>query len=215
MIQEPGEGVRPHPARLPRTLPDSTNFWWVDRRHRRLAMSGRSPHHHRATARSARTNLRPPSTIHPTPSGPGWVQMSLLATRPARICGAEPDPAIRGVTVSRRTVCQRHRRACPRKVLGRKARELDDRPQPPWNAHAATHDRCASSAAWKKYDGAPKGNRTPVFAVRGRRPRPLDDGSFPAAWRCYSHDPPEEQGPSSEFRAGEANWAADRDCGGQ
>jgi hypothetical protein len=25
--------------------------------------------------------------------------------------------------------------------------------------------------------GAPKGNRTPVFAVRGRRPRPLDDGS--------------------------------------
>ena len=25
--------------------------------------------------------------------------------------------------------------------------------------------------------GAPKGTRTPVFAVRGRRPRPLDDGS--------------------------------------
>ena len=24
--------------------------------------------------------------------------------------------------------------------------------------------------------GAPKGNRTPVFAVKGRRPRPLDDG---------------------------------------
>src|SRR5258708_1805084 len=29
-------------------------------------------------------------------------------------------------------------------------------------------------------DGAPKGNRTPVFAVRGRRPGPLDDGSGPA-----------------------------------
>ena len=27
--------------------------------------------------------------------------------------------------------------------------------------------------------GAPKGNRTPVFAVKGRRPRPLDDG------RCF------------------------------
>ena len=25
-------------------------------------------------------------------------------------------------------------------------------------------------------NGAPKGNRTPVFAVKGRRPRPLDDG---------------------------------------
>ena len=25
--------------------------------------------------------------------------------------------------------------------------------------------------------GAPKGTRTPVFAVRGRRPRPLDEGS--------------------------------------
>src|SRR4051812_29970337 len=25
-------------------------------------------------------------------------------------------------------------------------------------------------------NGAPKGNRTPVFAVRGRRPGPLDDG---------------------------------------
>jgi integrase/recombinase XerD len=24
--------------------------------------------------------------------------------------------------------------------------------------------------------GAPKGIRTPVFAVKGRRPRPLDDG---------------------------------------
>jgi hypothetical protein len=30
--------------------------------------------------------------------------------------------------------------------------------------------------------GAPKGTRTPVFAVRGRRPRPLDDGSD----RCRS-----------------------------
>src|SRR6185436_13068728 len=27
--------------------------------------------------------------------------------------------------------------------------------------------------------GAPMGNRTPVFAVRGRRPRPLDDGGGP------------------------------------
>ena len=27
-----------------------------------------------------------------------------------------------------------------------------------------------------KGNGAPKGNRTPVFAVKGRRPRPLDDG---------------------------------------
>ena len=27
-------------------------------------------------------------------------------------------------------------------------------------------------------DGTPKGNRTPVSAVRGRRPRPLDDGSI-------------------------------------
>jgi hypothetical protein len=26
------------------------------------------------------------------------------------------------------------------------------------------------------YIGAPKGTRTPVFAVKGRRPRPLDDG---------------------------------------
>jgi hypothetical protein len=28
--------------------------------------------------------------------------------------------------------------------------------------------------------GAPKGNRTPVFAVKGRRPGPLDDGRWPA-----------------------------------
>lgn len=26
------------------------------------------------------------------------------------------------------------------------------------------------------FAGAPKGNRTPVFAVKGRRPGPLDDG---------------------------------------
>ena len=28
-----------------------------------------------------------------------------------------------------------------------------------------------------KFYGSPKGNRTPVFAVRGRYPRPLDDGT--------------------------------------
>ncbi len=27
-----------------------------------------------------------------------------------------------------------------------------------------------------EFIGAPKGIRTPVFAVKGRRPRPLDDG---------------------------------------
>ena len=27
------------------------------------------------------------------------------------------------------------------------------------------------------FGGSPKGNRTPVFAVRGRYPRPLDDGT--------------------------------------
>ena len=26
--------------------------------------------------------------------------------------------------------------------------------------------------------GGPKGSRTPVFGVRGRRPRPLDDGAI-------------------------------------
>ena len=32
--------------------------------------------------------------------------------------------------------------------------------------------------------GAPKGNRTPVFAVKGRRPGPLDDGrGGRARWR--------------------------------
>src|SRR5690606_25982739 len=30
--------------------------------------------------------------------------------------------------------------------------------------------------------GAPTGTRTPVFAVRGRRPGPLDDGSGKQAW---------------------------------
>ena len=35
--------------------------------------------------------------------------------------------------------------------------------------------------------GAPKGNRTPVFAVRGRRPGPLDDGSHEAFWRGRSY----------------------------
>ena len=29
----------------------------------------------------------------------------------------------------------------------------------------------------KKNGGDPKGTRTPVFGVRGRRPRPLDDGA--------------------------------------
>jgi hypothetical protein len=39
-----------------------------------------------------------------------------------------------------------------------------------------------SASAWKRCpesqgkSGAPKGNRTPVFAVKGRRPGPLDDG---------------------------------------
>jgi hypothetical protein len=28
------------------------------------------------------------------------------------------------------------------------------------------------------YAGSPKGNRTPVSAVRGRHPRPLDDGAI-------------------------------------
>jgi hypothetical protein len=28
------------------------------------------------------------------------------------------------------------------------------------------------------YLGGPKGTRTPVFGVRGRRPRPLDDGTL-------------------------------------
>lgn len=32
-------------------------------------------------------------------------------------------------------------------------------------------------------DGTPKGNRTPVSAVRGRRPRPLDDGSISSCRR--------------------------------
>ena len=49
-------------------------------------------------------------------------------------------------------------------------------------------------SAWKRKNkqafenpgGAPKGNRTPVFAVRGRRPRPLDDGSFRADGGSYS-----------------------------
>ena len=35
----------------------------------------------------------------------------------------------------------------------------------------------------EKAGGAPKGTRTPVFAVRGRRPGPLDDGSGGAAAR--------------------------------
>jgi hypothetical protein len=43
--------------------------------------------------------------------------------------------------------------------------------------------------------GAPKGNRTPVFAVKGRRPRPLDDGRgrwrrcLPAKWGVYKRAP--------------------------
>ncbi len=35
----------------------------------------------------------------------------------------------------------------------------------------------AALRAWREGDGAPQGNRTPVSAVRGRRPRPLDEGS--------------------------------------
>lgn len=31
----------------------------------------------------------------------------------------------------------------------------------------------------QSYNGAPNGNRTRVFAVKGRRPRPLDDGRGP------------------------------------
>ncbi len=30
--------------------------------------------------------------------------------------------------------------------------------------------------------GGPKGSRTPVFGVRGRRPRPLDDGTVIFMW---------------------------------
>src|SRR5690606_17314537 len=36
--------------------------------------------------------------------------------------------------------------------------------------------------AWWVGNGAPTGTRTPVFAVRGRRPGPLDDGSGKQAW---------------------------------
>ena len=32
---------------------------------------------------------------------------------------------------------------------------------------------------WKRFsDGVPKGSRTPVAAVKGRSPRPLDDGDY-------------------------------------
>jgi hypothetical protein len=38
-----------------------------------------------------------------------------------------------------------------------------------------------------EFNGSPKGNRTPVFAVRGRYPRPLDDGTVDKiAARFYS-----------------------------
>ncbi len=39
-------------------------------------------------------------------------------------------------------------------------------------------------------NGAPKGNRTPVFAVRGRRPRPLDDGSVKRKRSSYPQPHP-------------------------
>ena len=38
-------------------------------------------------------------------------------------------------------------------------------------------------------DGSPKGNRTPVSAVRGRHPRPLDDG---AKWQPVKDSNPDE-----------------------
>ena len=41
----------------------------------------------------------------------------------------------------------------------------------------------ARSPARVRRDGAPKGNRTPVSGVRGRRPRPLDDGGAAAGER--------------------------------
>src|SRR5580704_8457314 len=56
--------------------------------------------------------------------------------------------------------------------------------------------------------GAPKGNRTPVFAVKGRRPRPLDDGrrNF---WRRVTALPPAARtltaaAGAGKFTAGEA-----------
>jgi hypothetical protein len=51
------------------------------------------------------------------------------------------------------------------------------RPAMPNGQELDTMPRLAKD--WKKNyqnSGAPKGNRTPVFAVKGRRPRPLDDG---------------------------------------
>ena len=48
----------------------------------------------------------------------------------------------------------------------------------------------SGDAEKRREPGAPKGNRTPVFAVRGRRPGPLDDGGwrpsalfYASAWR--------------------------------
>ena len=49
-----------------------------------------------------------------------------------------------------------------------------------WNGkRAANNAACAKVAKWAsgwRKNGAPKGTRTPVSGVRGRRPRPLDDG---------------------------------------
>ena len=50
-------------------------------------------------------------------------------------------------------------------VAGRLQRRLENKKGQPQSANPL------------EFNGSPKGNRTPVFAVRGRYPRPLDDGT--------------------------------------
>jgi hypothetical protein len=62
--------------------------------------------------------------------------------------------------------------------LGGPARYILGLGPPPWPAPIDTAQNSFCIIHIKSLIiGAPKGTRTPVFAVRGRRPRPLDDGS--------------------------------------
>ena len=47
-----------------------------------------------------------------------------------------------------------------------------------WIVWTSKYKQSPAEKGWALFSGVPKGNRTPVAAVKGRSPRPLDDGDI-------------------------------------